>query len=39
MVASPDSGGGELLDYEAELGRILAAVDPTRRKSGRMCGC
>jgi hypothetical protein len=35
VVASPDSGGGgELLDYEAELGRILAAVDPTRRTSG-----
>ena len=34
VVASPDFGGGELLDYEAELGRILAAVDRTRRSEG-----
>jgi tetratricopeptide (TPR) repeat protein len=34
VVASPDSGGGDLLDYEAELGRILAAVDPSRRRDG-----
>jgi len=31
VIASPESGGGELLDYEAELARILDAVDPTRR--------
>ncbi|MEU6272709.1 tetratricopeptide repeat protein [Streptomyces populi] len=30
VVASPESGGGELLDYERELGRILDAVDPAR---------
>ena len=31
VIASPDRGGGELLDYEAELARILAVVDPSRR--------
>ena len=34
VVASPDHGGGELLDYEAELARILQAVDPSRRRDG-----
>ena len=34
VVASPDHGGGELLDYEAELARILDAVDPSRRGDG-----
>jgi hypothetical protein len=34
-VASPDGpGGGPLLDYEAELARILNAVDPARRQAG-----
>ncbi|ABW16118.1 Tetratricopeptide TPR_2 repeat protein [Parafrankia sp. EAN1pec] len=32
VIASPDHGGGALLDYEAELARILDAVDPARRK-------
>jgi len=30
VVASPESGGGELLDYERELGSILDAVDSAR---------
>ncbi|MFF3419639.1 TIR domain-containing protein [Streptomyces sp. NPDC002698] len=34
VVASPESGGGELLDYERELGRILDAVDPARSGQG-----
>ncbi|MFJ4242406.1 TIR domain-containing protein, partial [Streptomyces iakyrus] len=34
VVASPESGGGELLDYEQELGRILDAVDPARSGHG-----
>ncbi|MER5506148.1 tetratricopeptide repeat protein, partial [Streptomyces sp. NPDC002766] len=34
VVASPESGGGELLDYERELGRILDAVDPARSGHG-----
>ncbi|MFB6938951.1 tetratricopeptide repeat protein [Streptomyces chartreusis] len=34
VVASPDSGGGELLDYERELSRILDAVDPARSGQG-----
>ncbi|MCW8382093.1 tetratricopeptide repeat protein [Streptomyces justiciae] len=34
VVASPESGGGELLDYELELGRILDAVDPARSRQG-----
>jgi tetratricopeptide (TPR) repeat protein len=31
VIASPDHGGGVLLDYEAELSRILDAVEPARR--------
>jgi tetratricopeptide (TPR) repeat protein len=34
VIASPDSGGGELLDYEAELAAIIDAVDPARRGQG-----
>ncbi|MGX9886050.1 tetratricopeptide repeat protein, partial [Streptomyces sp. NPDC002276] len=34
VVASPESGGGELLDYERELGRILDAVDHARSGQG-----
>ena len=34
VIASPERGGGKLLDYEAELARILAAVDPSRRRDG-----
>ncbi|TQK99562.1 Tfp pilus assembly protein PilF [Streptomyces puniciscabiei] len=34
VVSSPESGGGELLDYERELGRILDAVDPARSGQG-----
>jgi tetratricopeptide (TPR) repeat protein len=34
VIASPDAGGGELLDYEAELAAILDAVDPARRGQG-----
>ena len=29
-IGSPESGGGELLDYETELGSILDAVEPAR---------
>ncbi len=32
VIASPEDGGGALLDYEAELARILDAVAPARRK-------
>ncbi len=32
VIASPERGGGDLLDYEAELARILAVVDPSRRE-------
>ncbi|WP_225438337.1 CHAT domain-containing protein, partial [Candidatus Frankia nodulisporulans] len=32
VIASPERGGGELLDYEAELARILDAVEPARRQ-------
>lgn len=32
VIASPERGGDDLLDYEAELARILAVVDPTRRE-------
>lgn len=32
VIASPEHGGGELLDYEAELARILDAVEPARRQ-------
>src|SRR5271166_2573298 len=31
-IASPETGDAELLDYEAELARILAAGDPAREK-------
>ncbi len=34
VIASPDAGGGELLDYEGELAAILDAVDPARRGQG-----
>ncbi|WP_261556406.1 tetratricopeptide repeat protein [Frankia tisae] len=30
VIASPKRGGGELLDYESELARILEAVGPVR---------
>jgi len=34
VIGSPDQGkGGELLDYEAELRRILDAVEPARRRA------
>ena len=32
VVGSPERGGGELLDMEAELARILDAVDAARRE-------
>jgi hypothetical protein len=31
-IASPESGDAELLDYEAELARIVAAVEPARKR-------
>ncbi|KOU58526.1 hypothetical protein ADK57_36495 [Streptomyces sp. MMG1533] len=34
VVASPEHGRGELLDYERELARILNAVDPARARQG-----
>jgi tetratricopeptide (TPR) repeat protein len=34
VIASPDAGGGQLLDYEAELAAIISAVDPARRGEG-----
>ncbi|MEY9842381.1 TIR domain-containing protein, partial [Streptacidiphilus sp. EB103A] len=34
VVASPERGGGELLDYERELARILDTVDPARADQG-----
>ena len=34
VIASPDTGGGELLDYEAELSSIISAVNPARRDEG-----
>jgi tetratricopeptide (TPR) repeat protein len=34
VIASPDTGGGELLDYEAELSAIISAVNPARRGVG-----
>ena len=34
VIASPDAGGGELLDYEAELAAIIDAVNPARRGQG-----
>ena len=39
VIASPETGDGELLDYEAELAGIIAAVDPARGGARRMCGC
>jgi tetratricopeptide (TPR) repeat protein len=30
-IASPETGGAELLDYEDELARIVAAVEPARK--------
>jgi tetratricopeptide (TPR) repeat protein len=32
VIASPEQGRGEMLDYEAELDRILQAVDRARRQ-------
>ena len=32
VIASPEHGSGELLDYEAELDRLLRAVDRARRE-------
>jgi tetratricopeptide (TPR) repeat protein len=32
VIASPEHGSGELLDYEAELDRMLRAVDRARRE-------
>jgi tetratricopeptide (TPR) repeat protein len=34
VIASPEAGGGELLDYEAELAAIISAVNPARRGEG-----
>jgi hypothetical protein len=34
VIASPERGGGELLDYERELERILDAVAPARQRGG-----
>ena len=34
VIASPEAGGGELLDYEAELAAIIGAVNPARRGQG-----
>jgi tetratricopeptide (TPR) repeat protein len=34
VIASPDTGGGELLDYEGELSAIVSAVNPARRAEG-----
>jgi hypothetical protein len=31
-IASPEAADAELLDYEAELARIVAAVEPARRR-------
>src|SRR5206468_582790 len=31
-IASPETADAELLDYEAELARIVAAVEPARRR-------
>ena len=31
-IASPDTADAELLDYEHELARIIAAVEPARRR-------
>ena len=32
VIASPEAGGAELLEYEAELARIVAAVEPARKR-------
>src|SRR5207342_2147860 len=34
VIASPDTGGGELLDHEAELSAIVSAVNPARWGEG-----
>jgi tetratricopeptide (TPR) repeat protein len=34
VIASPDTGGGELFDYEAALSAIVSAVNPARRTKG-----
>lgn len=34
VIASPDTGGGELLDYEAELADIISAVNTARQAEG-----
>jgi hypothetical protein len=33
LIASPDTGGGELVDYERELRLILDSVDPARTRA------
>ena len=38
-IASPETPDAELLDYEAELARIVAAVSRPARGAKRMCGC
>jgi tetratricopeptide (TPR) repeat protein len=35
-IASPDEGGGPLLDYEHELRSVIAAVRPARRSRARV---
>gem|GEM_PF-1401803 len=36
VIASPESGAGELLDYEAELDWLLQAVDPARQERAQV---
>jgi tetratricopeptide (TPR) repeat protein len=36
VIASPESGAGELLDYEAELDGLLQAVDPARQQRAQV---
>ena len=36
VIASPESGAGEPLDYEAELDRLLFAVDPARQERAQV---
>lgn len=36
VIASPESEDGELLDYEAELDRLLQAVDPARQERAQV---
>ncbi|MEU8976016.1 tetratricopeptide repeat protein [Streptomyces monashensis] len=36
VFASPNDSGGQLLDYENELGRILDAVEPSHHHGGRV---